>query len=149
MAFLAVLAKWAMDPRVWIALFIAGLLATTAALSAGLHLAVAAQHDPVTKALWRDEYRSDHAALAIANVNLATETSNASTFKADLDAQQASVKALEAQGAADTAAAEKRAQTASAEASTADANAARILAIKSGPDQCKSADDLILGSLPK
>jgi hypothetical protein len=147
-ALLAFILKPLADPRLLAGLGFAALLAfagvQTARLGhakADLAAARAALVDPATHASWRAE------ALADAQ-NLATARQNVAAVSAALDSQQAAVKALEARSAADTAAADQGARAADARAAAAAADAARVMARAAGPDPCKAADDLILGSLP-
>lgn len=96
----------------------------------------------------RLEVAHDKKVIAADKVALATCVHNTSTLEAAVKAQNAATLAVSAEQARTQAAAAKALQQAKAARVTVSKQVAAIAAAKAGTDQCKSADQLILGSLP-
>lgn len=96
----------------------------------------------------RLEVSHDKKVIAADKAALATCKQNTATLEAAVKAQNAATQAVSAEQARTQAAAAKALQQAQAARVTVSKQVAAIAAAKAGTDQCKSADQLILGSLP-
>ena len=100
-----------------------------------------------TEAGLRSSVKTAQAQADAASRNLITCQGNQDALTKSLDAQNASVAALKAQGAAATASANKALAAASSASAAAQTSAAKLLTAKPGADLCASADALILETL--
>ena len=100
-----------------------------------------------TEAGLRAGVKTAQAQADAASRNLVTCQGDQGALSKSLDAQNASLAALKAQGQTATAAADKALAAAASESLTARASAGRLLATKPGADLCASADALILETL--
>lgn len=95
------------------------------------------------------EHRADKAEKQVAAVkaDLTTCRANTSTLKSSLDGQNRAVEAMRAEGEARVAESRKAVSAARSVAESYRREAGRVLAVKAGPDVCRSADDLILSAV--
>ena len=100
-----------------------------------------------TQAGLRSSVKAAQAQTDAATRNLATCQGDQDALTKSLDAQNASLAALQKQGQTATATADKAIAAASSASAQAQASAARLLAARPGADICASADALILETL--
>ena len=101
------------------------------------------RHQPCKAVKWKAEVLEMRPALAATKANLATCHVNMQAVGDALAVQNAAVADLKADSANRLKASAKAASDARAVAESYRRNASAILARKSGPDACKSAEDLI------
>lgn len=95
----------------------------------------------------RASVKTAQAQADAATRNLVTCQGNQQALSQSLDAQNASLAALKAQGDAATASATKAVQAAASASAAAQTSVAKLLGAKPGADVCASADALILETL--
>lgn len=96
---------------------------------------------------WKDEVSQLRPALVQARADLVQCQSNRAALQASIDAQNADVDRWKAAATSAQAESAKALSIAQAATATASKRVAGILAAKPGADACKSAEDLINGSL--
>lgn len=96
---------------------------------------------------WEAEAKANEADIAHLTKQVEADQISFANLNHALDEQSAAVEAAHAQGLARTAETDRLVSVARQSAKTAQARAVAALAAKPGADVCRSADDVILGSV--
>lgn len=131
----------------WTWFAVVGLVIAVGVQSGRLNHAKADQHDPTSHRLWRDEAKDLARQRDALQSQAAADAVSISNLKASVSQQNQAITELARAGDEQTARANLALRSAKAQTQAAKARVSEILAAKAGADQCKSADEIILGSV--